>query len=110
MAKTGITRIAHELMGEVAANARATAGSMAWPDHMGGTRQISHAEEVRMVREMALADPGYLARKLDEIAPKVIKGPDGQLYRPLRAMVRFEKLVQEALPEVVALHALQEGS
>lgn len=95
-------------MGEIADNAKSAAQSLAWPDKVAGTQKIAHAEEVRMVREMAQADPGYLLRKLDEMAPKVIKGPDGQMYRPIQGMVRFQQVVKESLPELWAVHALQE--
>lgn len=107
--KHPIAEVAQDLMDEITDNAKATAQALAWPDDVAGTQKVSRAEEARLVRELALGDPTYLQRKLDEMAPKVIKGPDGQLYRPIQAMVRFQQLVKDALPEVWAAHALQEA-
>ena len=106
--KHPITTVTQDLMGEVAENAKSAATALAWPDHVAGTQKISQAEEARLVRELALSDPTYLPRKLDEMAPKVIKGPDGQMYRPIQGMQRFQALVKNAMPELWAAYALQE--
>jgi hypothetical protein len=109
MAEHELSGIARELYAESRTRAKSIAESMPWPDSVAGTRTVPYAEEVRMMRELALADPTYLQRKLDEEAPKVIQAPNGQMYRPIQGMVRFQKLVKDALPEVWAVHAIQEG-
>ena len=101
--------VAADLLGEALDRGKAAANALSWPDKVAGTQKVSGAEEGRIVRELAMSDPTYLTRKLDELAPKVIKGPDGQMYRPIQGMRRFEALVKEHLPEVWAMHVIQEA-
>jgi hypothetical protein len=100
-----LTGVAAELMGEARNNAKANAQALAWPDRVGGTRVVPYADEVRIFRELALQDATYPQRKLEEMAPKVIKGPNGQTYRPIAGMLHYQKVFKDALPEVWAVHA-----
>ena len=97
-----IRQAAAELKQEASDNAKAAAASLAPPDDAHDSVKLSRAQMIALVREQSYADPTYLARKLDEMAPVAATLPGGTPLRAANGVRYFHDLVKEARPDVYA--------
>src|SRR5262245_9918804 len=84
-----IAALADDLLREMLSVAEAVATQMAPPDDAYGGTAVPRAQYVAHARAMSYADPTYLQRDLDRMAPASIPAPDGTMLRSLTGLRNF---------------------
>lgn len=109
MAKTDhwIDEVANELYAEVLTIAAALAEEMAPPPDAYDGRTVTRDQYIEEARAMSYADPTYLQRDLDEMAPPAFALPDGTVARSPTGVRNFLAKWSEARPDLHA-HAVLE--
>lgn len=105
-----IADLADDLLKEMLSTAEAVAAEAAPPEVAYDGRTVSRAEYLEHARVQSLADPTYLQRDLDRMAPASIPFPDGTMGRSLTGLRNFNEKWRAARPDLYAVVDLERAS
>jgi hypothetical protein len=105
LAEHWITEVADELYAEILEIADAIAQDLAPPDDAYDGREVPQGQYLAHARAMSLADPTYVQRDLDAMAPVIVTTPDGTPLRSPTGVRNFLAKWSEARPDLHA-HAV----
>ena len=93
-------RIAKRLYTELQASARAASAKLALPREAHDGSVVSRATFIEAVRTGSEADPTYLAKLLDRMAPPAVTTPEGKMVRSETGLKNFHEVIRDARPDV----------
>jgi len=102
---TWLEDAATTLREEMLANAAAVAERLAPPVSSFDGEEVSRREAIEIARAESYADPTYLARDLERMAPLCIPLPDGRKLRAETGLKNFLAKWAVVRPDLVALLA-----
>lgn len=105
MAEHWIVEVADELYAEILAVADAIAADLAPPVDAYDGRAVPQAQYLEHARAQSLADPTYVQRDLDAMAPVVVTTAGGAALRSPTGVRNFLAKWSEARPDLHA-HAV----
>lgn len=101
--------LADELADEIAATADRVAAELAPPPDAYDGPTVSRAQYLEHARRASLADPTYLQRDYDRMAPVVMTLPDGTPVRAPTGVKNFTEKWRLARPDLYLAAASREG-
>lgn len=102
-----IDEVADELYAEILEVAAAVAEELAPPPDAHDGREVPRGQYIAEARALSYADPTYVQRDLDALAPAAIRLADGTMGRSPTGLRNFIAKWRAARPDLVALAELQ---